>query len=170
MCFNILAFRIHPTFVRARHWVALAHQPVVVDYIFIHRSIIITVVTVERSLGTGICLVSMHTTTPEVLTTMGTGSCSKLTANKLLAQFWVHIQVLVQFSQLPRPLAATLLMHAINKKLIQRFLQSFVRKSVEVHYVARWTRFFVGLDAFNARCLSPLFFNGAKYPYAQTIQ
>jgi len=119
MCFNILPFRIHTTFVGARHWVALAHWPVVADYIFIHRSTIIAVVAAERSLRAGICLVSMHIATLEVLTTMGAGNCSKLTANKLLAQFWVQIQVLIQFSQLPRPLAATLLMHATNAKRVK---------------------------------------------------
>jgi len=96
MCFNILAFRIHSTFVGARHWVALAHWPVVVDYIFIHRSIIIAVVAAERSLWAGICLVSMHIATLEVLTTMGARNCSKHAANKLLAQFWIQIQVPIQ--------------------------------------------------------------------------
>ena len=89
MRFNILAFRIRPTFLRARHWVALAHWPVVADYVFIHRCIIIAVVAAERSLGTGLTLVSMHMTTLEVLTTMSACNCFKLTANELLAQFWV---------------------------------------------------------------------------------
>jgi len=170
MCFNILPFRIHTTFVGARHWVALAHWPVVVDYIFIHRSTFIAVVAAERSLRAGICLVSVHIATLEVLTTMGAGNCSKLTANKLLAQFWVQIQVLIQFSQLPRPFAATLLMSAINTKLIQRSSQSFVRKSVEVRYVACWTRFFVRLDAFNARSAETVSTTGHLERFAKDEQ
>ena len=68
----------------------------VVDYIFIHRSIIIAVAAAERSLRAGICLVSMHIATLEVLTTMGAGNCNTHTANKLLAQFWIKIQVPIQ--------------------------------------------------------------------------
>jgi len=62
---------------------------------------------------------NMYPTTLEVLTTIGACNSSKLTTNELLAQFWVQIQVLIQFSQLPRPLTATLLMHTINTKCIQ---------------------------------------------------
>jgi len=119
MCFNILTFKIHPTFVGARHWVALAHWPVVVDHIFIHRSIITAVVAAERTLKTRFTLMNTYPTTLEVLTTIGARNSSKLTTNELLAQFWVQIQVLIQFSQLPRPLTATLLMHTINTKCIQ---------------------------------------------------
>ena len=121
MRFNILAFRIPPTFVRARHRVALAHWPVVADEIFIRGCIIITVVTAEsqRSLGARLTLVSVHVTTLEVLTTMGARNIRKLTANKLLAQFRVQIQVPIQFSQLPGPSTAAFLMHATHTKCIQ---------------------------------------------------
>ena len=120
MCFHILAFRTHPTFIWAGNWVALTHWPVVVDYVFIHRAIVLAVVTAERTLGAGLGLMNMHMATLEVLATVGTRNCSKPTANKLLTQFWVQIEVPIQFSQLPCPLTATLPMHAPNLKSIQR--------------------------------------------------
>ena len=119
MCFHILTFRTHSTFIWAGYWVALTHWPVVVDHIFIHRSIVLAVVTAERTLGAGFTFVSMHMATLQVLATVGTRNCSKLTANKLPTQFWVHIQVSIEFTQLPYPLTATLLVHATNCKCVQ---------------------------------------------------
>ena len=89
MCFHILAFRTHPTFIWAGHWVALAHWPVVVDHVLVHRAIVLAVVTAERTLGASVTLVSMHMATLEVLATVDARNCSKLTASELLAQFWV---------------------------------------------------------------------------------
>ena len=119
MCCHILAFRTHPTFIWAGHWVALAHWPVSVDYVFIHTAIVLAVVTAERTLGAGLALMSMHMATLEVFTIVGTRNLYKRTANKLVTQFWVQIQVSLQFSQLPCPLTATLLMGAPNLKSIQ---------------------------------------------------
>ena len=119
MCFHILAFRTHPTFIWTGHWVALAHWPVVVDYVFIHRSIVLAVVTAERTLGAGLSRVSMHMATLEVLATVRTHNCCKRTTNQLLAKFWVQIQVSIQFSQLPCPLTAILLMGAPHLKSVQ---------------------------------------------------
>ena len=118
MCFYILAFRIHPTFIRAGYWVALTHWPVVVDHIFIHRAIVLAVVTAERTLGT-LTFMRMHMLTLKVLAAVATCNWSKLTANKLLATFWIQIQVSIQFSQLPRPLTATLLVHTPHTKGVQ---------------------------------------------------
>ena len=87
MCFHILAFRTHPAFIWAGHWVALAHWPVVVDYVFKHRAIVLAVVTAERTLGAGFFFVSMHMTMLKVLAAVGARNLYKRTANKLLAQF-----------------------------------------------------------------------------------
>ena len=56
MCFQILAFRTHPTFIQAGNRVALTHGPVIVDYVFKHRTIVLAVVTAERMLGAGLTL------------------------------------------------------------------------------------------------------------------
>ena len=119
MCFHILAFRTHPTFIWAEHWVALTHWPVVVDYVFIHRAIVLAVVTAERTLGAGLALVSKHMATLEVLAAVGARNFCKCTANKLPTQFWVQIQVFIQFSQLPCPVTATLLVQALDTKGVQ---------------------------------------------------
>ena len=89
MCFHFLALRTYTTFIWAGHWVALAHLPVVVDHVFIHRAIVLAVFTAERTLGAGLALVNIHTPTLKVLVTVGTRNCSKLTANKPLVQFLV---------------------------------------------------------------------------------
>ena len=149
MCFYILTFRTHPTFIWTGYWVALAHWPVVVDYIFIHRAIVLAVLTVERTPGAGLSLMSMHMATLEVLATVRTCNCCKRATNQLLAKFWVQIQVFLQFSQLPCPLTATLLMGAPNLKGVQRPSQSFIRKHAEIRFITRRTCFFVILDALN---------------------
>ena len=119
MCFHILTFRTHPTFIWAGYWVALAHWPVVVDHIFIHRAIVLAVVTAERTLWARLVFVSVHMATLEVLAAVGTRNICKFTANKLSTQFWVQIQVSIEFTQLPYPLTATLLVHAPNLKCVQ---------------------------------------------------
>ena len=70
MCFHILAFGTRSTFIRAGHWEALTHWPVMVDYVFIHRTIVLTVVTAERTLGARVNLVSIHMVTLEIFATM----------------------------------------------------------------------------------------------------
>ena len=87
MCFHIPAFRTHPTFIRTGHWVALANCPVIVDYVFVPRTIVLAVVTAERTLGARFVFVSMHMGTLEVLATVGTRNICKFTANKLSTQF-----------------------------------------------------------------------------------
>ena len=94
---------------------------------------------------------SMHMATLKVLTTVGTCNWSKLTANKLLALFWVQIQVSIKFSQLPCPLAATLLVYAPHTKAAQFPSQSFVGKHAEIHFVASRTHFRARLDALDTR-------------------
>ena len=98
VCFHILSFRTCPTFIWARYWVALAHGPVVVDYVVIHRIIVLAVITAESTLGAELALMSIHMATLEVLTAMGTLNKRKFTASNLFAQFWVQIQVAIQFS------------------------------------------------------------------------
>ena len=87
MCFHILAFRTLPTFIRAGHWVALAHWPVVVDYVFIDRAIVLAVVTAERTLRAGLTLVSMHTATLEALAAVGTAANGQPTSCLLSSGF-----------------------------------------------------------------------------------
>ena len=89
VCFHILAFGHHPTFIRAGHWVTLAHWPVFANYVFIHRAIILAVVTSEGTFGTGLILVDTYIATLEALATVSARNRYKLTANKLLACFWV---------------------------------------------------------------------------------
>ena len=97
MCFYILAFRIYPTVIWAGHWVALAHWPVAVDHVFRHRAVVMAVVAAERTLGAGLALMSLHMSTLEVLEAAGTRNCCKRTANQLLVQLWVQVQVDIQF-------------------------------------------------------------------------
>ena len=70
----------------------------VVDYVVIHRVIVLAVITAESTLGAELALMSMHMATLEVLTAMGTLNKRKFTASNLFAQFWVQIQVAIQFS------------------------------------------------------------------------
>ena len=56
----------------------------------------------------------------EVLAAVGTRNICKFTANKLSTQFWAQIQVSIEFTQLPSPLTATLLVHALHTKGVQR--------------------------------------------------
>ena len=89
MCFYLLALQIYPTLISAGDWVALAHLPVAVYHIFIHRVVVGAVVTAERTLGAGLTLMSLYLLTLKVLETAGTRNCYKRTANKLLARFWI---------------------------------------------------------------------------------
>ena len=116
VCFHILAFGYHPAFIWAGHWVTLAHWPVVGNYVFIPRTISLTVVTSERTFGTGLILVDAHIATLEAFVTVSTRNRCKLTANELLACFWVQIQVFIQFSQFSCPLTSTLVMYAPHTK------------------------------------------------------
>ena len=58
----------------------------VVDHVFIHRVVVLAVVTAERTLEAGFTLVSMQIATLEVLATVGTHNCCKITTNKLLTR------------------------------------------------------------------------------------
>jgi len=108
-------------------WVTLTHRPVPVYDVSMNGGIVLTVVAAEGSLGANLSLMMASLSTLEPTpAAMNTLHFYIFTSIKLVLWSWVLIQMFLQLSQLPSPLASQITARTVHLQLIKRPLETSV--------------------------------------------
>ena len=136
---EVLTHRACLTLIWAGHWVNGTNWPVFARNVFEASLIDATVFTAEGSFNTLRDLMFVNVSTLKKSVTLNALNFSKRTPTKLFIHSRLLIQVLVKLPQATCPLAAFLLMGAVNAIYGERTLESLVWENTEISFFTGWT-------------------------------